>query len=77
MVHNRTFYTLEFVVAILLMSLAFIEEPSVLGANLETYVHGILELIFLGIISIESVMKCRWMSPKVFVRHKRSMFKVN
>ena len=77
MVHNRVFYTLEFVVAIVLMSLAFIEKPSVMGYDLGTHVHGTLEVICLMIISVESFMKVRWMSPKVFLRHKRSMFKVS
>ena len=76
MVHNRVFYTLEFVVAIVLMSLAFIEKPSVVG-YVGTYIHGTLEVICLMIISVESFMKVRWMSPKVFLRHKRSMFKVS
>ena len=76
MVHNRYFYALEFVVAILLMSLAFIEYPAVLNGTVNPIIHGLLELFFLGIISIESVMKIRWMSPRVFFRHKRSMIKV-
>ena len=76
MVHNRYFYALELVVAILLMSLAFIEYPAVLNDEVDPIIHGLLELFFLGIISVESVMKIRWMSPRVFVRHKRSMIKV-
>ena len=77
MVHNRVFYCVEMIVAILLMSLAFLEEPSVLPKPLDPYIHGILELIFLGIISLESIMKVRWMGLKFFVRHKRSMLKVS
>ena len=75
MVHNRAFYTLELLVSLLLMSLAFFEEPSVVG-KVAPYKHGIPEAILLVVISIESFLKSRWMGPKVFFRHKRSMIKV-
>ena len=76
MVHNDVFYCVEITVAVLLMGLAFLEKPSVFKKQMDPFVHGILEIIFLLIISLESVMKMRWMGFDVFIRHRRSMLKV-
>jgi len=76
-VHNRLFYILELMVAIALMCLAFIESPSMITSDTDiVIIHTLLELFCLAVISVESGLKIRWMSPQVFVRHKRSMLKV-
>lgn len=39
-------------------------------------VHSSMELLALVIVSVELIMKFRWVGFKIFIRHPRSMVKV-
>jgi two pore calcium channel protein 1 len=76
--HHPVFHVFDLMLSILLMLLAIIEKPSVLGAKpteqpLVT-VHGVLELVILGLLGVDIILRLIWLSPRHFVRHRRTMF---
>lgn len=76
LVHNRYFYQLDLVASIVLLLLALIEPPAIEGYELNPNLHAAIEMFGLGIIAIELLLKFRWMGPKRFFRHGRTVIKL-
>lgn len=76
LVHNRYFYQLDLVASIVLLLLALVESPSVDGYGLSSAVHTSIEMLALGIIAVELLLKFRWMGPKRFFHHGRTVVKL-
>ncbi|XP_042231863.1 two pore calcium channel protein 1-like isoform X2 [Homarus americanus] len=72
--HNHWFYSLDLCAALLLMSLATIEQPAVFH-GVPIGVHGSIELFGLFLLGISIVMQLRWLGFRTFLQHKRSMVK--
>ncbi|XP_063610865.1 two pore channel protein 1-like isoform X1 [Penaeus indicus] len=72
--HNHWFYSLDLAAALLLMSLAVIEQPAVFE-GVPVGVHGSIELFGLFLVGISIVMQLRWLGLRTFVQHKRSAVK--
>lgn len=75
LVHNHWYYALDLVAALLLVSLAFTEKPAHSFFQLPVGVHSSIELLALVVISVELVLKFRWVGFKTFLCHPRSMVK--
>ncbi|KAA0716650.1 Two pore calcium channel protein 1 [Triplophysa tibetana] len=75
--HNHLFYIMELLTAVLLMLLSLSETPAVPSLRLDVYVHATLELLALAMVAFELCMKLRWLGFHTFIRHKRTMVKVN
>ncbi|XP_050723156.1 two pore channel protein 1-like isoform X2 [Eriocheir sinensis] len=73
--HNHWFYSLDLFAALLLLSLATIEQPAVFP-GVPVGVHASVELFGLFLIGISIVMQLRWLGPRTFLTHKRSVVKL-
>ena len=40
-------------------------------------VHGVLELVVLGLLGVDIILRLIWLSPRHFFRHRRTMFIVS
>lgn len=76
LVHNRYFYQLDLIASIVLLLLALVEEPAIYGYELSPNIHAAIEMFALGIIAIELLLKFRWMGPRRFFRHGRTVTKL-
>lgn len=76
LVHNRYFYLLDLLASIVLLCLAFVEPPAVNGFLLPPVIHSTIEILALSIIAVELLLKFRWMRPKRFFGHARTMMKL-
>jgi two pore calcium channel protein 1 len=76
LVHNRYFYQLDLAASIVLLLLALVEPPAVDGYELSPSIHAAIEMFALGIIAIELLLKFRWMGPKRFFGHGRTVSKL-
>ncbi|KAL8180462.1 UNVERIFIED_CONTAM: Two pore calcium channel protein 1, partial [Gekko kuhli] len=76
-VHNHLFYLMELTTALLLLLLSLCEAPAVPMLRLGIYIHATLELLALAIVVFELSMKMRWLGFHTYIRHKRTMVKVN
>lgn len=59
----------------LLLTLALAEAPSVTHFRLPVGVHGIIELLALGVIGVELILKLRWTGWSTILRHRRTAVK--
>ena len=59
----------------MLLVLALTESPSISRFRLPVGIHAALELIALGVITIELVLKLRWTGWNTIVHHKRTTLK--
>ncbi|CAG2054318.1 unnamed protein product [Timema podura] len=75
LVHNRWYYGLDMATSIILLTLAFVEEPALPLFKLPVAVHGSIELLALIIIGVELTMKLRWIGWRTILKHKRTMTK--
>ncbi|XP_076256242.1 two pore calcium channel protein 1-like isoform X2 [Rhynchophorus ferrugineus] len=75
LVHNKWYYGFDLLFSIILLLLAFVEEPAVDQFELPPIVHSILELVCLGVIGAELALKLRWIGWKTILKHKRTMVK--
>ncbi|XP_029823092.2 two pore calcium channel protein 1 isoform X1 [Ixodes scapularis] len=75
-VHNRLFYCLDLLSAVVLMSLALMEEPALPGLDVPIAFHVAVELLALCVVAAELVMKLRWLGLRPFFAHKRTVFKL-
>ncbi|XP_065892686.1 two pore calcium channel protein 1-like isoform X2 [Dysidea avara] len=71
--HSTVYRIIEFVVLILLMSLAFLEKPSFQEAPVQ--VSPAIEIMFLILLTIGVVLKASWLKFKYFRNHKRTVLK--
>lgn len=76
LVHNRYFYQLDLAASIILLLLALVEKPAVDGYELSLNIHAAIEMFALGIIAVELLLKFRWMGPRRFFRHGRTVTKL-
>uniref|UniRef100_A0A6G1S7J6 Two pore calcium channel protein 1 n=1 Tax=Aceria tosichella TaxID=561515 RepID=A0A6G1S7J6_9ACAR len=76
LVHNRYFYQLDLIASIILLLLALVEPPAVDGYELSPSTHAAIEMFALGIIAIELLLKFRWMGPRRFFSHGRTVSKL-
>ncbi|KAK7873151.1 hypothetical protein R5R35_006372 [Gryllus longicercus] len=75
LVHNRWYYGLDLATSLILLALAFVEEPAVPLFKLPVGIHGSIELLALTIIGIELTLKLRWIGWRTILKHKRTMIK--
>jgi len=75
LVHNEWYYALDLAAALLLVSLAFTEKPANSLFQLPVGVHSSVELSALLVVSVELVLKFRWLGFKTSMNHPRSMVK--
>ncbi|XP_048257055.1 two pore calcium channel protein 1-like isoform X1 [Haliotis rufescens] len=73
--HNRWFYALDFVAALLVLGLAMCERPAVTYLSLPVGVHGSLELLGLLILSLDLGIRIKWLGWRTCLRHKRTVIK--
>uniref|UniRef100_UPI00358DF891 two pore channel protein 1 n=1 Tax=Myxine glutinosa TaxID=7769 RepID=UPI00358DF891 len=73
LVHNTWFYLVELAAALLLMALSLCESPAVPYFELSIPVHGALEISGLLLVALELALKMRWLGPRTFLRHRRTM----
>ncbi|XP_012251798.1 two pore calcium channel protein 1-like isoform X2 [Athalia rosae] len=75
LVHNSWYYGLDLLTSLILLALAFVEEPAVPLFQLPVWAHGSIELMALIIIGIELALKLRWIGWGTILKHKRTMIK--
>ncbi|XP_063876277.1 two pore channel protein 1-like [Scylla paramamosain] len=73
--HNHWFYSLDLFAALLLLSLAIIEQPAVFH-GVPVGVHASIELFGLFLVGISIVMHLRWLGPRTYLTHRRSAVKL-
>lgn len=76
LVHNRYFYQLDLAASVVLLFLALFEPPAIEGYELNSDAHAAIEMFALGIIAVELLLKFRWMGPRRFFRHGRTVIKL-
>ncbi|XP_043481465.1 two pore calcium channel protein 1-like isoform X1 [Leptopilina heterotoma] len=75
LVHNNWYYGLDLLTSLLLLALAFVEEPAVPLFRLPVWAHGTIELFALMTIGVELALKLRWIGWGMMLKHKRTMLK--
>ncbi|XP_017772430.1 PREDICTED: two pore calcium channel protein 1-like isoform X2 [Nicrophorus vespilloides] len=75
LVHNNWYYGLDLIASLVLLALAVAEEPAVADFTLPVGIHGTLELMALGIITIELFLKLQWTGFSTIWKHKRTSIK--
>lgn len=75
LVHNTWYYGLDLIASLVLLALALGEAPSVSNFHLPVGVHGIIELLALGIIGVELILKLRWTGWSTIIKHRRTAVK--
>ncbi|XP_033207244.1 two pore calcium channel protein 1-like isoform X2 [Belonocnema kinseyi] len=75
LVHNGWYYGLDLLTSLLLLALAFVEEPAVPLFKLPVWAHGTIELLALTTIGVELTLKLRWIGWGTMLKHKRTMLK--
>uniref|UniRef100_A0A8C4QMT8 Two pore segment channel 1 n=1 Tax=Eptatretus burgeri TaxID=7764 RepID=A0A8C4QMT8_EPTBU len=73
LVHNTWFYLVELAAALLIIALSLCESPAVPYFQLSIPVHGALEISGLLLVAVELALKMRWLGPRTFLRHRRTM----
>ncbi|XP_078680096.1 two pore calcium channel protein 1-like [Branchiostoma floridae x Branchiostoma belcheri] len=73
LVHQTWFYVMDLAVSLLLLGLALFEPPAFYSIDIA--IHGSLELFALVLLGVELGLKMRWLGPKAFATHKRTMIK--
>lgn len=76
LVHNNWYYGLDLLTSLVLLALAFVEEPAVPLFGVPVWAHGSIELFALTTIAVELALKLRWIGWSTMLRHKRTMLKV-
>ncbi|XP_011298862.1 two pore calcium channel protein 1-like isoform X1 [Fopius arisanus] len=75
LVHNSWYYGLDLLTSLILLALAFVEEPAVPLFQLPVWAHGSIELLALLTIGVELALKLRWIGWGTILKHKRTMLK--
>ncbi|XP_034946569.1 two pore calcium channel protein 1-like isoform X2 [Chelonus insularis] len=75
LVHNAWYYGLDLLTSLVLLALAFVEEPAIPLFQLPVWAHGSIELLALITIGIELALKLRWIGWGTILKHKRTMLK--
>jgi hypothetical protein len=76
--HHPAFHVFDLALSVLLMALALIEKPAVFGTDSDEKpaitIHGIFEILILCLLGVDIVLRLIWLTPKHFIRHRRTMF---
>ncbi|XP_063218915.1 two pore calcium channel protein 1-like isoform X2 [Bacillus rossius redtenbacheri] len=75
LVHNRWYYGLDMATSIVLLVLAFVEDPAIPYFKVPVAAASSVELLALSVITIELAMKLRWIGWRTILKHKRTMLK--
>ncbi|XP_014225608.1 two pore calcium channel protein 1-like isoform X2 [Trichogramma pretiosum] len=75
LVHNSWYYGLDLFTSLILLALAFVEEPAVPLFQLPVWSHATIELLALMTIGVELALKLRWIGWGTMLKHKRTMLK--
>ncbi|XP_012535254.1 two pore calcium channel protein 1 isoform X1 [Monomorium pharaonis] len=75
LVHNSWYNGLDLLISLILLSLAFVEEPALPLFKVPVWVHGSVELLALITIGVQLALKLRWTGWAPMLRHKRTMLK--
>ncbi|XP_043497418.1 two pore calcium channel protein 1-like isoform X1 [Polistes fuscatus] len=75
LVHNKWYYGLDLLTSLILLALAFVEEPAVSLFQMPVWGHSTIELLCLITIGIELALKLRWIGWGTMLKHKRTMIK--
>ncbi|XP_065919465.1 two pore channel protein 1-like isoform X2 [Dysidea avara] len=71
--HNPIYYIAEFAASLMLMLLAFLEEPTFL--SVEIWVAPVVEILLLLFLSSDFIFKLMWIKPKFLLKHYRTILK--
>ncbi|XP_060806615.1 two pore calcium channel protein 1 isoform X2 [Amyelois transitella] len=74
-VHNPWYHGLDLLASLVLILLAFTEDPAVPAFELPVWAHGTIELLALSIIGVELHLKLKWIGWSTILKHKRTMIK--
>eukprot|EP00095_Tigriopus_kingsejongensis_P005462 maker-scaffold865_size87005-snap-gene-0.16 protein:Tk05462 transcript:maker-scaffold865_size87005-snap-gene-0.16-mRNA-1 annotation:"two pore channel 1" len=77
MVHNNWFHFFDLGAALVLIGLGFFEAPCQEPLCVPTHIHSSIELGALVLITIQAILKTRWIGWKDFFKHKRTLIKVS
>ncbi|XP_056633174.1 two pore calcium channel protein 1-like isoform X1 [Diorhabda sublineata] len=75
LVHNSWYYGFDLLFSLILLLLALVEKPSLDNFEFPVGIHSILELVALGGIGVELMLKLRWIGWRTILKHKRTMVK--
>ncbi|KYN42644.1 Two pore calcium channel protein 1 [Trachymyrmex septentrionalis] len=75
LVHNSWYNGLDLLISLILLSLAFVEEPALPLFKVPVWVHGSVELLALITIGVQLTLKLRWTGWAPMLKHKRTMLK--
>lgn len=74
--HNSWYYGLDLLTSLILLCLAFAEEPAAVPiVHLPVWAHSLIELFALATIGVELSLKLRWIGWGTLLKHKRTMLK--
>ena len=76
LVHNWWFHMLDLSAALILLTLGFLEQPSIDKVHVPPQVHATIELCTLMIIAVLMGLRTRWIGWQTFIRHKRTSLKI-
>ncbi|RVE47915.1 hypothetical protein evm_007429 [Chilo suppressalis] len=74
-VHNPWYHGLDLLASLVLILLAFTEDPAVPTFRLPVWAHGTIELLALTVIGVELHLKLKWIGWSTILKHKRTMLK--
>ncbi|XP_068623656.1 two pore channel protein 1-like [Battus philenor] len=74
-VHNPWYHGLDLLASLVLILLAFTEDPAVPAFELPVWAHGTIELLALTVIGVELHLKLKWIGWSTILKHKRTMIK--
>ncbi|XP_045454157.1 two pore channel protein 1-like [Melitaea cinxia] len=74
-VHNPWYHGLDLLASLVLILLAFTEDPAVPTFELPVWAHGTIELLALTVIGVELHLKLKWIGWGTIFKHKRTMLK--
>ncbi|XP_048482416.1 two pore channel protein 1 isoform X2 [Plutella xylostella] len=74
-VHNPWYHGLDLLASLVLILLAFTEDPAVPMFRLPVWAHGTVELLSLAVIGVELHLKLKWIGWTTILKHKRTMIK--
>ncbi|XP_022120038.2 two pore channel protein 1 isoform X2 [Pieris rapae] len=74
-VHNPWYHGLDLLASLVLILLAFTEDPAVPAFELPVWAHGTIELLALSVIGVELHLKLKWIGWGTIFKHKRTMIK--
>eukprot|EP00088_Acartia_fossae_P037775 TRINITY_DN3900_c0_g1_i4.p1 TRINITY_DN3900_c0_g1~~TRINITY_DN3900_c0_g1_i4.p1 ORF type:complete len:917 (-),score=53.70 TRINITY_DN3900_c0_g1_i4:656-3406(-) len=75
LVHSRWFNAIDFFTSLIIFILGLFEEPCISAFNIPVPVHASIELCSLVLLSIQAVLKIRWVGYRSCLKHNRTVIK--